>query len=1019
MNTKKHTNTTMNTQTNNKTTMNSITRIEHLSQLVNQKQQARRQYRDTAQAIKRQTFTLERKADSVVAPAADKERRAKSAADAARDVLASVNAEVREAERKKAEADAHVQDLENNWPWMIDIIGRLTHWYELGNAREKGGKAYDEVQRAREKVPPAAQNSEGAEEQWNAAKQELDAAKEQAANQKAAAQKAEAEHLAAALRENEDTCRKISAEIGKTLQEFRKAAFSLKPAESGLASCIPWGQLFMLGEKTGPAHAKLPIAHGMFTAQTPQSIETVLWMVRDILSYSKAGSVQVTVIDTYGMGRSFHALFTDPPVLEGGKIYTDARESASVLDSFAKSIAELRRDTLGSRYATWNEYRTAHPEAPLPYRILILANAEDMLASGSAELRKVLSVIMREGPQAGILPVYLLPEKPADKRAREAMGQLLHEAHAVDMMHIPAYISKLKAAYPHLRIEWQPGFPKGERGDVRDALQDLAAHGNAPDCSITRLLAEACTAASSEDGVSVPVGWDAATNAPAMFMLDDAHPHAFIGGQTGMGKSNFMHVLLHAWMKRYSADELQIYILDFKEGVEMHEYARYGLPHVQLVARKCDMDFATSLLEHLQGVNEERAELFRAAGVTCIEQYRRQTGRTLPRIVLLVDECQNLFNQDSMGASATISRMATQLVRTGRSQGIHLVLSCQSLSGMTWNSPQLWSNIRVRVALKCMERESRSILSESNRCAAQIIERKQAVLNLNNGEPEDNMVVNVPLADVASEPLQEHLQQLEQPGAHVREYCGAAPLPLPEPAAFAFQDGTLWPGNTASLRECPVLLPFYDADEQSSLVMLACMGTADAAAALREAAVRSATAATSVEEAIIIYRQVDGCPPNLPAKCRAAAVEELTPDAWRNILSPAPEGRSKLLYIQALDRMQGFLKFPDRFATAKAREGLGAMLADALENADETRLAVIADCKRMPDSMLLKDIRPHFSSFLVQGVAEEDARRFLGRVDMKPTGMGADPDSRCKARLVHLSQELVFRPFMQTAGAAV
>lgn len=78
-----------------------------------------------------------------------------------------------------------------------------------------------------------------------------------------------------------------------------------------------------------------------------------------------------------------------------------------------------------------------------------------------------------------------------------------------------------------------------------------------------------------------------------------------------------------------------------------------------------------------------------------------------------------------------------------------------------------------------------------------------------------------------------------------------------------------------------------------------------------------------------------------------------------------------------------------------------------------------ASSPKVVEGKRLKDIRPHFSSFLVQGVAEEDARRFLGRVDMKPTGMGADPDSRCKARLVHLSQELVFRPFMQTAGAAV
>lgn len=998
--------------------MNYRDSIHHISELLNNKKEIEKQCQRIISQATSKTKQWEQHAQQELSVAEKKVAAAQDIANTSLNALSTLNSRVEAAAKLTEEAREYSKRLDAHWVISINIFTHLYYPRKRRRAREAASEARNAENILREEAAQAQEQSNKDRAAWNAAKERV-ASLQRATDKQRVIEKKEEEHIISAARMQKTAdFLTIDNEIKSSLQELKKMFYSVKPAEHGLAQYIPWGQMTIMGEDYFTAQAKLPFARSLYAVQTQQHLETVLWMVRDILRYSAPGSVQVTVIDTYETGRSFHALFTDPPMLEGGKIYTEARESAALIASFAQSIADMRRETLGSRYATWKEYCTAHPEHTLPYRILILANAEDIFSCGSADLRKALSVIVREGPQAGILPVLLLQEKSADRRALETMKQLLYGARAIDIKSRPGFIAKLRCDYPNLDIDWKPGFPRGFRGDVREALQELAGHDNAPDHSITRLLTEACTSASSENGVSVPVGWDAATNAPAMFMLDDAHPHAFIGGQTGMGKSNFMHVLLHTWMKRYSADELQIYILDFKEGVEMQEYARYGLPHVQLVARKCDMDFATSLLEHLQGVNEKRAELFRTSGVTCIEQYRRQTGRTLPRIVLLVDECQNLFNQDSMGASEKISRMATQLVRTGRSQGIHLVLSCQSLSGMTWNSPQLWSNIRVRVALKCMERESRSILSESNRCAAQIVERKQAVLNLNNGEPEDNMVVNVPLADVASEPLQEHLRQLEQPGTHVREYRGAEPLPLPDPAAFAAQEpaGALWLGNTATLRECPVLLPFYDADERASLVMLACMGTADAAAALRETAVRSAAAATSVEEAIIIYRQADGCPPNLPAKCRAAAVEELTPDAWRDILSPAPDGRSKLLYIQALDRMQGLLKFPDRFASAKAREGLGAMLADALENADETRLAVIADCKRMPDSMLLKDIRPHFNSFLVQGVAEEDARRFLGRVDMKPAGLGAAPDSRCKALLAHLSRELAFRPFMQTAG---
>lgn len=999
--------------------MNPENNLKQLSQLVYRKDQLARQFNNYVSTCRKNMQKDTRRAGRERDQALQHSRNADQLDTDTQHAVEDLDNQLNDARQWVQRAEARVQDLQNNWPFSLNPFFHINRANQLDGARGEVGRAREQVNRLNEAAARAAAQHADAHAESEAARQRVDALNAELENLGEAARKQE-DDIAAERERHAAECQKLDREIREAHSAFIKQAFLLKPAESGLAPCIPWGHLTVLGASC-PAQVRLPFAHGLHAAQTRRSVEMVLWMACDILHYSAPGSVQVTLVDTYEMGRRFNALFTDTPLLEGGKIYTDPGESAGVIAAFAQSIADMRRDTLGSRYATWNDYRLAHPEHPLPYRLLIVANAQEMLLEGSAELRRALSAIMREGPQAGILPVFLMAADTADKRRADAVQRLLRDAKAVDIMRTPAYIAKLPATFPNLGISWKAGYPDGARRNLRNALQAVAGHETAPDHGISRLLAEACTAASSEDGVSVPVGWDAATNAPAMFMLDDAHPHAFIGGQTGMGKSNFMHVLLHAWMKRYGADELQIYILDFKEGVEMHEYARHGLPHVQLVARKCDMDFATSMLEHLQGVNEERAELFRAAGVTCIEQYRRQTGRTLPRIVLLVDECQNLFNQDSMGASETISRMATQLVRTGRSQGIHLVLSCQSLSGMTWNSPQLWSNIRVRVALKCMERESRSILSENNRAAAQITERKQAVLNLNNGEPEDNTVVNVPLADVASEPLQEHLRQLAQPGVHVREYRGAEPLPLPAPAAFAApgRAGALWLGGTATFREAPVLLPFYDAEERAGLAMLACMGTADAAAALRAAAVRSAAASPAVDEAVILYRRADGCPADLPAKCRAAAVEELTPDAWRDILSPAPEGRAKLVYIQALDRMQGILKFPDRFASAKAREGLGAMLADALENVDETRLAVIADFKRMPDSMLLKDIRAHFGSFLVQGVAEEDARRFLGRVDMKPTGLGTGPDSRCKALLAHLSRELAFRPFMQPAGAAV
>lgn len=813
--------------------------------------------------------------------------------------------------------------------------------------------------------------------------------------------------------------RDCAAQIDAQMRRFQKESASMPPRVDGLAPYVPLGYYSVNVSNTYKCYARvpLPFGRGLYAEQTEESVQTVLWLLRDIMHFSGAGAVQITVVDTYEMGRRFKALFTDPPVLAGGVIHTDVQKSADVINDFAASIGTVRRDILGSRFESWDEYRRANPGQGVPYRVLLIANAQELLSDAASSLRRSVSAIVREGPQTGILPILLFAESSLPDRFREWRDELIHQGGAHDLMSPPPFILDWRAKFPNLKISWSPSYPP-ETGRTPASLvkawqKEARDKASAVDCSLKHLLNE-CSRQSSLEGVSVPMGWDEATGAPAMFMLDDGHPHAFIGGQTGMGKSNVMHVLLNAWMACYSEEELQIYILDFKEGVEMGKYAFHALPHIKLVARKSDQDFAVSILEHLRRLAEERAGIFRTAGVSNLESYRKKTGEPMSRIVLLVDECQNLFNRDSMRDSADISEKATWLVQKGRSYGIHLVLSCQSLSGMKWNSPQLWNNIRVRVALKCMERESCSILASNNPAAARITERKQAVLNLSNGEPEYNIIVNVPLADITSPELQNHLKHLEKPGCSVREYQGAEPLPLPDAGGYAAQcaANAVWLGATATFQAEQVCLPLYDEREKYGVALLACMGSADARDGLCATAMLSAQHSPDVAA---IYYVADQEPPEAVSslqKFHFLQAGLLTVEQWREILDGAEPGHRKVVYIESLDRLQSLLKFPNSFSSSKGADTLGSVLAEALANVDRSFVSIIADMRHVPDSTLMRDLRSHFSSFLVQGVNEGDASRFIGSMELH-LPIGTDEISRCKAMLSTRAGSLVYRPFMQ------
>lgn len=76
---------------------------------------------------------------------------------------------------------------------------------------------------------------------------------------------------------------------------------------------------------------------------------------------------------------------------------------------------------------------------------------------------------------------------------------------------------------------------------------------------------------SSQFKVSVPVGWDI-NHKEVCFEIGNAQNHTLICDHSGSGKSNFLHVLIQNLAFYYDPDEVQLFLLDYKEGVEFNAY---------------------------------------------------------------------------------------------------------------------------------------------------------------------------------------------------------------------------------------------------------------------------------------------------------------------------------------------------------------------------------------------------------------------------------------------------------------
>jgi len=259
--------------------------------------------------------------------------------------------------------------------------------------------------------------------------------------------------------------------------------------------------------------------------------------------------------------------------------------------------------------------------------------------------------------------------------------------------------------------------------------------------------------ASSASGVRAPVGDPIeGGDEPVDVLLGDDPPHALIGGPSGSGKTNFLYVLIGSLAARYSPEELEFYLLDFKEGVSFARFARgrkdpSWLPHARLVGVNInsDREFGLALLRYLAEQLRIRAEAAKAHEVTKLEELRAEdaSGRW-PRIVAVIDEFQVLLGaRDKITDEAV--RLLEDLARRGRSQGIHLVLASQDVNSVEalWGRSSILAQFTLRIALP----KARRILADDNR-EADRIPRFSAVVNPDSGAETANRVVRLPDAGV-------------------------------------------------------------------------------------------------------------------------------------------------------------------------------------------------------------------------------------------------------------------------------
>jgi S-DNA-T family DNA segregation ATPase FtsK/SpoIIIE len=455
-----------------------------------------------------------------------------------------------------------------------------------------------------------------------------------------------------------------------------------------------------------------------------------------LLASLPPGKLRFTFIDPVGLGQNaapFMHLADYDEQLVTGKAWSEPQHIEQRLADLTEHMEKVIQKYLRNQYATIEDYNAKAGEIAEAYRVLVVF---DFPVNFSETAARRLVSIAQNGPRCGVYAIVLMDtDKPLPYGFNSADLEQNAEV-----------------------IAWQDGRWVWQDEDFRECALELDAPPPAELFNrIVNAVGEAAKAAGkvevpferiappkeqwwrgdSRSGIRVPLGPAGARKVQELALGQGTAHHVLVVGKTGSGKSTLLHTLITNLALTYSPEEVELYLIDFKEGVEFKIYATHQLPHARVVAIESEREFGLSVLQGLDVEMVRRGDLFTSAGVGNIADYRQKTGQKLPRILLLVDEFQEFFTEDDP-ISSQASQILDRLVRKGRSFGLHVLLSSQTLAGAYTLARSTIDQMAVRIALQCSEADSRLILADDNPAARLLSRPGEAIYNDANGLVEGN-----------------------------------------------------------------------------------------------------------------------------------------------------------------------------------------------------------------------------------------------------------------------------------------
>ncbi len=225
------------------------------------------------------------------------------------------------------------------------------------------------------------------------------------------------------------------------------------------------------------------------------------------------------------------------------------------------------------------------------------------------------------------------------------------------------------------------------------------------------------------DGMEIPFAIDRRGNIKNLILGNSTQIHGLVSGRTGVGKSALLHCLMLAASIKYSPEELEIWLADYKVQ-DFNVYKLNAPPNMKFLGLSNAEDFTFAFLDKLWDEYQRRTSLivrandrFQKEGENIVVNnyvsYRKYEGK-LPRLMIVIDEFHVMSQQ--VADNEVYRKKLENLLSEGRSAGITIILSDQTVTtGLKGLTEKGRKQINSRLALANDNDELKEMLRTSDR----------------------------------------------------------------------------------------------------------------------------------------------------------------------------------------------------------------------------------------------------------------------------------------------------------------